>query len=486
MPACSPGSPSWLLFVSLLSATLASAENSTLGRSEREAQQGSTCPSTLFATRITPGSTQLQAELAKLGTLTELCDMRADYQAHRGALLLMAGQVKEAATALEKALLLNPELPGAQLDYAQALAQQGDPKGAQELLRQVASRPDIQPDLLQWIDKGLNAYKSFTDDKVVDAQLNLAPKDPWRWSGLVQSSLGKETNLFSATHTTSLTLHLTSGLVEVPLSDSERPVAGGVLKLIAATQGVRALGDGEVRLNLAVQTRRAESHSANNSRLTEGALAYATPVGPGKLLGGVSAHTFTQGGIKTYLDHTYTLQYEPIWRWGDCKSALSLGNTAQRYTKSPEMDGRYQHVRLEGGCQPVQGSIAESPFATVWSLATGEDKALNVNRPGGNKQRIEALIRHERSTYLPWLEKQGALSVWYRHNRSRDTQIFSSLLGSEPTQTQRHDAGVGYWYPLSSGWSLGLDVESTSQKSTNTLLNIKNISVYGGLRWASN
>lgn len=486
MPARFPGSPSWLIFFSLFSATLASAENSTLGRSEREAQQGNTCPSTLFATNVTPGSSQIQAELAKLAPLAELCDMRADYQAHRGALLLMAGQVKEAATALEKALLLNPELPGAQLDYAQALAQQGDPKGAQELLRQVAGRPDIQPDLLQWIDKGLNAYKSFTDDQGVDAQLKLAPKDQWRWSGLLQSSLGKETNLFSATHTTSLTLHLTSGLVEVPLSDSERPLAGGVLKFIAATQGVRSLGEGEVRLNLAVQTRRAESQSTNNSRLTEGALAYATPVGPGTLMGGVTAHTFTQGGINTYLDHTYKLQYEPFWRLGDCKSALSLGNTAQRYTKSPEMDGHYQHVRVEGGCQPVQGSITESPFATVWSLATGEDKALNANRPGGNKRRIEAVIRHERSTHLPWLEKQGALSMWYRHNRSRDAQIFSSLLGSEPTQTQRHDAGVGYWYPLSSGWSLGLDVESTSQKSTNTLLNIRNISVYGGLRWASN
>jgi hypothetical protein len=148
------------------------------------------------------------------------------------------------------------------------------------------------------------------------------------------------------------------------------------------------------------------------------------------------------------------------------------------------MDGHYQHIRWEGGCQPVQAKYTESPFATVWSLATGEDRALNPNRPGGNKHRIEAVIRHERSIRLPLMEKQGALSLWYRHNRSRDTQVFSSLLGAEPTQTQRHDAGMGYWIPLNSGWSLGIDIESTSQKSTNTLLNIRNLSVYGGLRWA--
>jgi len=411
--------------------------------------------------------------------------MRADFHAHRGAHFLMAGQLQDATTALEKALLLNPELAGAQIDYAQALAQQGRLEEAKELLRQVTKRTDIQPDLLKWIEQGLSAGKVATDKLGTNAPVPFATKDSWRWSGLVQSSLGKETNLYSATHTTFLTLHLTSGLVEVPLSDGESPVSGGVVKLLATAQGVRAVGDGEIRLNLALQTRRTDAQSDQGSRLTEGALAYAVPLGSGVLLGSVSAHTFGQSGANTYLDRTYKIQYEPLWRLAGCKASFGLGMAAQRFAKSPEMDGDYQHLRLEGACQPLQSNRLENNHATIWSLAGGHDKPQSENRPGGTKKRFETLIRHERTAQLPVLERQGTLSFWYRHNQSRDGQVFSSLLGPNPTKTQRQDVGGGYWLALQSGWSLGFDVESTSQKSTNTLLNIRNFSVYGGLRWAS-
>ena len=58
-------------------------------------------------------------------TAADPCDEQATCQAQRGAQLLAQGRVEEAAIALEKALLLDPNLPGAQLDYAQALAQIG-------------------------------------------------------------------------------------------------------------------------------------------------------------------------------------------------------------------------------------------------------------------------------------------------------------------------------------------------------------------------
>ena len=55
-------------------------------------------------------------------TTANPCDEQAACQAQKGAQLLAQGRVEEAAVALEKALLLDPNLPGAQLDYAQALA----------------------------------------------------------------------------------------------------------------------------------------------------------------------------------------------------------------------------------------------------------------------------------------------------------------------------------------------------------------------------
>ena len=61
--------------------------------------------------------------------------------------MLAQGRVEEAAIALEKALLLDPNLPGAQLDYAQALAQIGLKGSARAILADVLKRPDIQPAL---------------------------------------------------------------------------------------------------------------------------------------------------------------------------------------------------------------------------------------------------------------------------------------------------------------------------------------------------
>jgi tetratricopeptide (TPR) repeat protein len=444
------------------------------------------CPADLFGADLPQGKDAIRSQLLKLSPLAEACDMRADFHAYRGALLLTAGWPQDAATALEKALLLNPELAGAQLDFAQALAQQGQRAEARELVRQVTERADIQPDLKQWLRDGL-APGALAAATAGTAQATATHAyTGWTWAGLVQSSLGHETNLASATHTTSLTLYLTSGPVEVPLADSERPRSGAAFKVLVAAQGVRPLGDGELRLNVALQGRRAEGQPVADNQLAEGAAAYALPMGPGVMQGSVGAHSFNQRGVYSYKDQAYSLKYEPFMRLADCKGSLALGRTEQRYISSPSLDGNYQHLRLEAACRPQDLAGGEGTAESILGLATGQDTPLDATRPGGIKNRLEVYARHERNLVLPMTGVQGTLTAWYRYSKSRDEQVFSGLLGTEPTQTRRNDAGLGYWLPVRAGWSVGLDVESTSQKSTNTLLNIKNLSVYGGLRWAVN
>jgi hypothetical protein len=414
------------------------------------------CPTELFGADQPLGKDAIRSQLLKLSPWAEACDMRADFHAYRGALLLTAGWPQDAATALEKALL-----------------------------RQVAERADIQPDLKQWLQDGLapGALVAAQAGAARAEAPNASADTGWTWSGLMQSSLGHETNLASATHTTSLTLYLTSGPVEVPLADSERPQAGAAFKVLAAAQGVRPLGDGELRLNVALQGRRAQGQVVADNQLAEGAAAYALPMGPGVLQGSVGAHAFSQRGVYSYKDQAYSLKYETFWRLAGCKPSATLGRTEQRYISSPSLDGNYQHLRLEAGCRPVEAVGVDAPSETILGLATGQDTPLNANRPGGIKHRFEVYARHERSLSLPLIQRQGALTAWYRYSQSRDEQVFSGLLSTDPTQTRRHDAGLGYWMPVRAGWSAGLDVESTSQKSTNTLLNIKNLAIYGGLRW---
>jgi hypothetical protein len=78
-----------------------------------------------------------------------------------------------------------------------------------------------------------------------------------------------------------------------------------------------------------------------------------------------------------------------------------------------------------------------------------------------------------------------ATQAWFRQTQVQDSEQFSPLLGDLVSRSTRNDWGVGVWWPMSGQWSAGLDVESTSQKSSNVLLNIKNLSLYAGLRWTS-
>ena len=274
------------------------------------------------------------------------------------------------------------------------------------------------------------------------------------------------------------------------LADSERPKAGAALKLLAAVQGVRPVGDGELRLNLAMQGRRANGQTVNDTQLAEGAAAYALPLGPGVMQASLGAHAFSQVGNYSYRDQAYSLKYEPTWRWTDCKGSAALGRIAQSYISSPSLDGNFDHLRLETGCRPTSYSNSSGqllvPAETIFGITAGRDNPLNANRPGGVKNRIAIDVRHETPMGQPFGKGQGTLTTWARYSQSRDAQVYSTLLGTDPTQTRRQDIGVGYWWPLQAGWSVGMDVESTLQKSTNALLDIKNFSVYGGLRWTGN
>jgi hypothetical protein len=98
------------------------------------------------------------------------------------------------------------------------------------------------------------------------------------------------------------------------------------------------------------------------------------------------------------------------------------------------------------------------------------------------------LLRHEQLVQMPVMpligNLSGQLSAWLRHSSSKDKLAFSELLGELKSNTQRSDFGLGYWVPVSKKWSAGLNIETTSQRSNNTLFNLKNSAVYAGIRWA--
>ena len=418
------------------------------------------CPAS-FADPPQAQSAELAAALLQTQRLDAACETRADFHAYKGALRLMAGQVAQAANDLEKALLLNPDLPGAQLDYAQALARLGDVHTARQLAEQVTTRADIDPQLRQWLQGSLS---EAPPDR---------PAPGWAWAQLLQTTAGYDTNLASTTHASAMTLYLSNGPVLVPLDEANRPQGGAALKNVLALQGGRSLGLAELRLGLALQTRHAAVAAMPNHLLTQLSASYNRPAGPGHLQLRWDGHHYRQGDTFSYQDQSLFIKYEQAVPSSSCRWGGGLGTVAQHYAYSPNLDGQYRHVRLDGGCKHPDQS------ETQWTLGGGQDHADTALRPGGDKRRADWLLRHER----PW--GPGNAYGWLRQTRINDRDRYSPLTGDLVNRTTRTDWGLGYWQPWRGQWSAGVDLESTSQKSSNTLMNIKKTAIYAGLRWTS-
>jgi Tetratricopeptide repeat len=376
---------------------------------------------------------------------------------------MQTGWLQEAANALEKSLLLAPDQAGVQLDFAQTLAELGQKTSARQLVATVAARPDIQPDLRQWLSTGL-----------------LPENNTWKWSGLLQNSAGHESNLSSATYTNSLTLYLPSGPVQVSLAENEKPRSGLGLKTTFTLQGLRPLNDGALRLSLSLQARHAQS--VDESQLSEGAASYALTAGPSIINVQLGASQFKQTNQYSYSDTSWRIKIESKSEWLECKPATFAGQVNQRYQSNTNLSGQFKYAGLEIQCN--QGQQAQ----TTLSLSAGTDHPDDPNRPGGAKNRHDLTLRHHHLLTLstPTGTKiHGLIKAWLRQSHTQDQALFSPLLGQSNVKTRRQDIGMAYWWPIAPNWSMGIDLENTSQKSNNTLLNIRNLTLYASVKWTS-
>ena len=436
------------------------------------------CAPAAFAQSACPAPAQWQtATLAQLAALAEACDDNAFFHAHRGAQLLAQGQTEAAAVSLEKALLINPDLPGAQLDYAQALAQIGLKGSARAILNNVLQRADIQP--------GLKAQLSPAQSTDMPVANSLRAEPQWQWNGLLQTAYGHESNLNSATYTDALTLYLSNGPVTLGLTDNAKPVAGDAFKTTAALQGVmRGAGGQELSVNAALASKTGAASVGGNNRTAEGAVKYSLPMLAGNASGvwqvAAGGTQFWLGNQTAYQDQGLQLKFSWDSLGAACKWAPAIGRIDQSFPQSASLNGVYIYGRMDWVCSSGQNR------ETHVALGGGQDKAQDSSRPGGNRQRTDLLVRHEQIVSVPFLPlAAGQLSAWLRYAHSQDKQAYSDLLGDLKSNTHRTDLGLGYWVPVAKQWSAGLNLEATSQRSNNTLFNLKNSGVYVGLRWAN-
>ncbi len=414
------------------------------------------CPEAFPVTPPTTLQARQQA-LADLTGLEESCRDRADFFAWQGTLLLLLQHPQEAANALEKALMLDPELAGAQLDYAQALAQLGERDAAKNLTLTVLGRPDIPQTLHDWLAN----------------QPGLLEEQGWQTSWTVQSMLGHETNFNSAPSSNLVTLTLLGGNVPVTLSQSMRPEAGFALLNTGAVEGVRQWADSQLTLEADVTDRTSQNHADSNLQWVDGLALWSHRLGEGSAGGQASTTRLWMGGQVLYEENTGKLFIDHPLSWSglDCRYGTGGEYSLRDYPTDPVLNGIYTGMELGMGCQKGESMVT---VTGMW----GVDQPQSPIRLGGDQSRDDFSVTASHPL------GPGMLILLGQWSRLSDQEAYSPLLGGVTRGIIRRGGRVEYDYPLNPHWTVLGYLDTLSQDSNLSLFTVSNQAIYFGLRWA--
>jgi hypothetical protein len=415
------------------------------------------CPPS-FRARPPADAAQRQTEAARLASLIEACHDRADYFAYQGMLLLTVGRSQEAALALEKAVLLDPDLAGAQLDYAQALAELGELDSARSLAGEVSKRPDIPIALQAWLAQNLDAWQG----------------DDWRLDWSMEVLGGAESNLNSAPGIQFLTLTLPGGSVPVELAASEQRRSGGALRTALVGSVAHSLGQGIVIVSGEITTRSSPSQSDTNQRIGNASAAYVHPLLGGQIGVRVDQVRLWMGGEATYRSSGWRLLYELPRHLSPARCATSLGYgvESREFPGAALQDGRYAGAQAWLACR-------HEAWQLYLGLQEGEDRARDAARLGGDQRRADFTLGVGRRL------GQDIVFLSAQRGKAVDRLAYSPLLGGEARRIDRLASRLSYEHPLINQWAIVGYMENTSQNSNIDLFKMDNKAIYFGVRFRS-
>lgn len=430
---------------------------SVLFWSSHSVAQQASCPTTSFPQTVPQAREARIEELERLKRLESYCLMRADYYAYQGALLISLGRGAQAVESLERALLLAPDMPGVQFDYAQALAQGGERKSAGALLQSLIERDDLHPDFRGFLQK----------------QQTQLLRPHWMFDFKATSLLGYESNLNSAPSARFYTFTPSSGEVVFELDSGSRPKSGSAWLNSFSATGATELGAGEAIYVLA-DLRHRQSGGATDYLQAEGSMVWRAP----RLWGlsaegnhpnlrlGVSQLEFAGKTLFQGLRTEASLEF-PVWF---CQGRGGLARESRKFPASPSADGTYLGLLVSTHC--LLGSDLVS-----FQLNTGTDRPDQEFRAGGNQRRSELGFGWTRGFQGFETNFVGAYSI------AKDGRSYSPLLASGATrELSRTLIRAEIRVPLGQTWIWVVSAEASRQSSSLDLFDVESRAVYAGIR----
>jgi hypothetical protein len=416
------------------------------------------------------------------------CLKSAPFHAWWGATLLALGRPVEAVEPLERALLEDPDLPGAELDLAQALAEEGDTASARAFLSAMRRRPDLPLPIGSAIDRQLDLLS-------LPAQVAGAITQGWQYRLQLSALGGADSNLNNAPATSEITLTFPQGNVTLPLAPGSQARGGGALMGAAQWQGLRVHGDSLWVLQAELRARETAHSDTNYQQADLAATWLQAPAAPRQWVVRLAGTDLHYGGSNLIRATRGTVQYQ--WdslnvaggaaRWpdilGGCRPAASLELEDRRYPASPTLNGLYEGGAFGWLCRrstTAHAGEALTADTSFYSLQAriGTDHPLGEGRPGGSFRRDEIRAQWEG----PLLSK-GRIGALWTSTRQSDREAYSPLLGNVPRRTLRHGLQLEASWPLRPTLSLVANAEVARQSSNIAVFASRESSLYLGLRW---
>ena len=411
----------------------------------------------------------------QLAALTN-CQQDAHYLAQLGRLLTAQGQYADALDHLERALMLEPQLINAQLDYAIALAGVGDLLSAGQLLDSVLAQPDIPPDMRQTLGNARQRITLQQQQPLLAAQLQP--------DLLLSANLrfGHDSNPSGMPNVSSLALTTPGGIIVLPLAVDSNQRAGTYTRADFKLEYIGRQPDGsfwDLTANALQRTSPASPDA--NTRQTELTLGYSQS--PTRPFAGYINTSWV--GINTQSGTRYASQgltigmilppaFQPSAP-GTCSARAGLDWQNRNVMSNAILSGQYSGINTIIGCSGLWGG--------QWQLAAklGQDRPKDANRPGGIQ--MSTSLRGVGIWPLSGMGIIGTALLDLEYNSTRDTTGYSPLLDNGAVRTtQRLSTRLEYQRQLSRNINATVGAEWSNQNANLALFRVKNWGPYAALR----
>ena len=436
-----------------------------------------------------PGATDaLGATIDTWLQVLSQCQRDPAYLMALGQMLSRQGRYLEASDHLERALLFNPGLKEARVDYAIALAGTGDTPSALALLADLLAEPDLPPHLRASLLQQRTALAS-------------AAQPAWQTRLVATTRVGHDSNLSGAPNLGSLTLTIAGQPVLLPLDDTYQARAGAYARADLQLEARRQNPDGsQWNLLASLRTRQSPTVADTGTHTADMVLEHShyrplagTPHATGYYASASAGLLQAQAGTR-YQALGAGLGWGALWGSGwarDCQTRLGAEAQQRQHHTNSILSGQYLGAAAVIAC--------ESPTGAQWlaSLRAGQDAARNPDRPGGHQQQTSLRLAgylplagwapaatDPAASATPWAAlRNGGLLVDVEASHYRDATGYSPLLQNGALRTlRRHTARVEYQFSVAKTLQWTLGAEWVQQRSSLDLFRLKSYSPYTALR----